>query len=163
MQTVAVSGERASSSAVRAALAAGDLDRASALLGRAFSMSGRVAHGKKLGRNLGFPTANMDTAGLVLPPTGVYAMHVQTFLRHSTHESRGAFHGVLNIGYRPTLKSAVHQLRVEAYLLDFNADLYGQELEITFIDKIREEQKFLSLAALKEQITRDVVVAKTRF
>jgi riboflavin kinase/FMN adenylyltransferase len=70
---------------------------------------------------------------------------------------------VLNIGSRPTLKNPAPELRVEAYLLDFNAELYGQELEITFIDKIRDEQQFPSLAALKEQITRDVAAARTLF
>ena len=111
--------------------------------------------GGQLGRQLGFPTANIDAAGLVLPPNGVYAIHAQAGGR--THRA------VLNIGLRPTLKNPAPQLRVEAHLLDFDGDLYGQEVEISFVEKLRDEEKFPSLEALQKQIAGDVARARNAF
>jgi riboflavin kinase/FMN adenylyltransferase len=153
MPAVALDGQPISSTRIRDAIRSGDLGGASRMLGRPCSLSGRVVAGDRLGRQLGFPTANLDVAGLVLPPGGVY--RAQALL------PGGAAHpAVLNIGHRPTLGAPVAELRVEAHLMDFDADLYGQELEIVLIEKLREERKFASLAELKEQIARDVRQAR---
>ena len=118
-------------------------------------LAGNVCEGDQLGRKLGFPTANLDATGLVLPPNGVYAVHAA--VQGKTHRA------VVNIGLRPTLQNPVPQLRVEAHLLDFKGDLYGQEMEITFREKLREEQKFPCLDELKVQIAKDVEEARGRF
>ena len=125
------------------------------MLGRAHSLAARVVEGDKLGHTLGFPTANLDTTGFVLPPNGVYAAHAA--IRGQTHRA------VLNIGRRPTLSNPTPELRVEVHLLDFTGDLYGEELEVTFAVKLRDEQKFASLDELKAQIARDVAGARMRF
>jgi riboflavin kinase / FMN adenylyltransferase len=155
LSAVSLDGEVVSSTRIREAIRAGQLDAASQMLGREYSLDGIVKRGDGLGRKLGFPTANVDAAGLVVPPTGVYAVHCAV--------AGTAHRGVLNIGYRPTLPSAAPELRVEAHLLDFNGDLYGQELEITFIDKLRDEQKFPSLEELREQIGKDISAARALF
>src|SRR6266478_2503343 len=155
MAAVSLDGKAVSSTRIREAIRAGDLDAASQMLGRAYSLSGAVIKGDQLGRKLGFPTANLDVTGLVLPPNGVYLARVQ--VQGHTHRA------VVNIGSRPTINSPDPQLRVEAHLLDFNPDLYGQEIEINFMDKLRDEQQFPSLDALKEQIARDISHAKSRF
>lgn len=153
MAAVSLDRKPVSSTRIREAIRAGELDLASQMLGRAYSIAAPVIEGDKLGRRLGFPTANLDTAGLLLPPNGVYAI---------TALVRGARHrGVLNIGTRPTLKEPNPTLRVEAHLLDFNNDLYGQELEIIFAEKLRDEQKFASVDELKAQIARDIASART--
>src|SRR6185369_786696 len=112
------------------------------------SLVGKVYRGDQLGRQLGFPTANLDVSGLALPPSGVYA--AQAILGGTFHRA------VVNSGTRPTLQSPVPQLRVEAHLLDFKAELYGQELELLFVDKLRDEKKFPSLEDLRRQISRDI-------
>jgi riboflavin kinase / FMN adenylyltransferase len=155
LAAVSLDGKAVSSTRIREAIREGELDSASQMLGRAYSLAGQVVRGDQLGRQLGFPTANLDVTSLMLPPNGVYAVHA--IAQGGTHRS------VLNIGYRPTLKNSVPQLRVEAHLLDFDADLYGKELEITFVEKLREEQKFPSTAALKDQIARDIAEASLRF
>lgn len=155
LAAVALDGQTVSSTRIREAIRAGRLEAAQQMLGREYSLAGRVVEGDRLGRKLGFPTANLDAAGLVLPPSGVYAIHV---------EVGGTRHrGVLNIGHRPTLANPAPQLRVEAHLLDFQGDLYGQEIEVTFVEKLREERKFPSLDALRLQIEQDVALARTKF
>src|SRR5207247_1777560 len=110
----------------------------------------------QLGRQLGFPTANLETTGLVLPPTGVYAVHALV-------QSR-TYRAVVNIGYRPTLRHPTGQVRVEVHLLDYaGGDIYGQEIELAFVQKIRDEQKFPSLEALKQAIAQDVAAARSCF
>src|SRR5579872_298590 len=154
MAAVSLDGRIVSSTRIREAIRAGELDAAGQMLGRACSLSGQVVRGDQLGHQLGFPTANLDVTGLVLPPNGVYAIHAQV---------RGqSYRGVMNIGSRPTLHNPLPQLRVEAHLLDFHDDLYGQEMEITPVEKLRDERKFPSLEALKEQITRDIAEARKR-
>jgi riboflavin kinase/FMN adenylyltransferase len=156
LAAVSLDGEAVSSTRIREAIRSGELDQAGQMLGRGYSLAGLVVRGDQLGRRLGFPTANIETAGLVLPPTGVYAVHAAIQGR--------TCRAVLNIGYRPTLQSGTPELRVEVHLLDFPGnDLYGEELELKFIDKIRDEQKFPSLEALKQQITRDIATAQARF
>ena len=155
LAAVSLDGEPVSSTRIREAIRGGQFDAAGQMLGRAWSLAGPVVKGDQLGGKLGFPTANLDVNGRALPPNGVYAVHVR--IDAQIHR------GVLNIGFRPTVSSGAPELRVEAHLFDFTGDLYGRDLEITFLEKLREEQTFPSLAALKEQIARDVASARRRF
>jgi riboflavin kinase/FMN adenylyltransferase len=164
LAAVSLDGKVVSSTRIRETIARGELDGVSQMLGRAYSLAGTVVRGDGLGRQLGFPTANLDINGLALPPRGVYAIHAEirsSSILHSSSSTRRR--GALNIGLRPTLQNPAPQLRVEVHLLDFQGDLYGQELEITFGEKLRDEQKFASLAELREQIARDVDSARARF
>ena len=147
-------GNAISSTRIREAIRAGNLNLAGQMLGRPYSLAGRVVAGDRLGRQLGYPTANLDATGLALPPNGVYA--AQAVVRDK------AYRAVLNIGYRPTLRNSSPQLRVEAHLLDFESDLYDEEVELAFVEKLRDEMKFASMAELKEQIARDVGEARSR-
>jgi riboflavin kinase / FMN adenylyltransferase len=155
MAAVALDGEPVSSTRIREAIRVGDLDAASQMLGRAYSMAGPVIEGDKLGRKLGFPTANLDPSGLALPPSGVYAIHA--VVSGKTHRA------VLNIGTRPTLGNPNPPLRVEAHFLDFDGDIYGHKLEIVFAEKLRDEKKFSSVDELKAQIARDIERARSVF
>jgi riboflavin kinase/FMN adenylyltransferase len=155
MAAVALDGQPVSSTRIRDAVRAGNFDAASQMLGRAYSFASRVVHGDRIGHTLGFPTANLDTTDLLLPPDGVYAAHATA--------GGKTFRAVLNIGHRPTVKNPNHELRVEIHLLDFSGDLYGQELEVTFAAKLRDEKKFASLDELKAQIARDIAEARQRF
>ena len=151
LAAVALDGETVSSTRIRQAILGGRLEEANQMLGRSWSLAGKVISGDKLGRTLGFPTANLDVTGLVLPPTGVYAVHAI-----ADGVPRRA---VLNLGFRPTVAFGSPSLRVEVHILDFDGDLYGQEIEVFFIGKLREEQRFLSVEALKSQIHRDLEAA----
>jgi riboflavin kinase / FMN adenylyltransferase len=155
MAAVSLDGRAVSSTRIREAIRAGDLDRVSQMLGRAYSVAGLVVRGDRLGHQLGFPTANLDPTGLALPPHGVYAVHAEA--------GGKTYRAVLNIGLRPTLQNPNPQLRVEAHLIDFAGELYGQELELAFVDKLRPEAKFPSLAELRAQIARDILEARLRF
>ncbi len=155
MAAVSLDGEPVSSTRIREALRAGDFDAASQMLGRPYSLTGRVVPGDHLGHQLGFPTANLDTDGLVLPPNGVYA--VRATVGRRTHR------GVTNIGFRPTLQNPTPALRVEVHLLDFSDDLQGQEMDVTFVARLRDEKRFPSTEELRAQIARDVAEAKARF
>ena len=155
MAAVSLDGEAVSSTRIREAIRAGNLDTASQMLGRAYSLAGRIVVGDRFGRELGFPTANLDATGLLLPPNGVYAAHAA--IGDKTH------HAVVNIGYRPTLQHPTPQVRVEAHLLDFHGELYGKEMELTFADRLRDEVKFASPDELKAQIARDVAEARAMF
>jgi riboflavin kinase/FMN adenylyltransferase len=141
-------GEPVSSTRVRELVAAGDFDLAGQMLGRPYSLVARVVKGAGIGRQLGFATANLDISGLLTPPGGVYAA--------SAEAGGQIYRAAVNIGRRPTVQPAAPDLQVEAHLLDFEGDLQGQELEITFVKKLRDEQKFPSLAALRDQIAKDV-------
>jgi riboflavin kinase / FMN adenylyltransferase len=151
LSAVSLDGQAVSSTRIREVIRAGNLDDASQMLGRPYAICGKVVLGDKLGRTLGFPTANLDVAGLVLPPNGVYAAVTR-------HEGR-LYRTALNIGIRPTVATG-RQLRVEAHLLDFDGDLYGQELELEIGEKLRDEKKFGSPAELKEQIARDITTVR---
>lgn len=155
MAAVALDGEVVSSTRIRAALQSGDFDAASQMLGRPYSISGNVVHGDQLGNKLGFPTANVDVTGLVLPPDGVYA--AWTSLKGTKHPA------VLNLGTRPTVQNSKHERRLEVHLLDFNGNLYDQEIEVEFVAKLRDEMKFASLDALKAQIAADADAAAKCF
>jgi riboflavin kinase/FMN adenylyltransferase len=153
--SVSLGGNVVSSTRIREAVRAGDLDAASQMLGRVYSLGGKVIRGDQLGAKLGFPTANVAVAGLVTPPQGVYAVHASVQGRQ--------YRGVVNIGFRPTLQNPNPQLQVEVHLLDFADDLYGQELEITVVEKLRDERKFPSHDALREQIRHDLEAARKMF
>ena len=152
LAAVSLDGRIVSSTRIREAIRAGELDAASQMLGRPYAISGRVVEGDRLGRQLGFPTANLDAAGLILPPNGVYAG--LTKVKKKSHRV------ALNIGFRPTMASAAPQLRVEAHLLDFSGKLYGEELKVEIGGKLREERKFASSAELRQQIARDIAVLR---
>ena len=148
LAAVALDGQTVSSTRIREAIRTGDLDAASQMLGQPYAVCGRVVTGDQLGRQLGFPTANLDVPGLILPPNGVYA---------ATTVVGGQRHRVaLNIGLRPTVAASQPKLRVEAHLLDFNGDLYGTELEVEIGTRLREERRFGSVDELKGQLERDV-------
>ena len=155
LAAVSLDGRAVSSTRIREAIRAGNLDRVSQMLGRAYSLAGVVVRGDGLGHQLGFPTANIEAAGLALPPHGVYAVHAETGGR--------TCRAVLNIGHRPTLRDPNPQLRVEAHLIDFAGDLYGQELEVTFVERLRAEKQFASLGELRQQIAQDILEAQMRF
>ena len=152
LAAVSLAGQIVSSTRIRERIAAGDLNAASQMLGRAYSISGKVTHGDKLGGKLGTPTANIDVTGLITPPNGVYA--VQARVGNTLHPA------VANLGYRPTVKEASPALRFEVHLLDFSGDLYEQELEISFAEFIRGEERFESLDQLKAQMNRDKETAR---
>jgi riboflavin kinase/FMN adenylyltransferase len=152
MPTVMLNGERASSTAVRTALAEGDLARARRLLGRAFSMDGRVVHGDKLGRELGFATANVQMKHNRPPFTGIFAVRVHG-LDGGPHE------GVASLGVRPTVTSNGRHV-LEVHLFDFAREIYGAHLRVEFLAKIRDEARYADLETLKAQIARDCDAAR---
>jgi riboflavin kinase/FMN adenylyltransferase len=152
---VSLDGQTVSSTRIRELIRTGDFDSASQMLGRPYSIAGRIIHGDRIGQKLGFPTANLDTTDLLVPPTGVYMAHAT--VKGLTHRA------VLNIGYRPTLNRPQPDLRVEVHLLDFNKELGDEEMEVTFVEKLREEKKFSSVEKLKGQIARDIGEAQKRF
>jgi riboflavin kinase / FMN adenylyltransferase len=144
-------GQELHSSAIRRLLGEGDIPAANRLLERDFVLRGTVEHGAEVGKGLGFPTANLAVQLNKLVPTqGIYAVRVRS--PHGRHL------GALNIGYRPTFGG--DRLTIEVYLLDFDGDLYGSQLEVAFIARLRDEKKFDSAAELAEAIARDV--AETR-
>jgi riboflavin kinase / FMN adenylyltransferase len=154
MGTVAVDGERASSTAVRAALSGGDLARAAALLGRNYAITGHVAHGDKLGRNLGFPTANIPLRR-VPALTGIFAVRV--------HGLRGEPRaGVASVGVRPTIRVDGKPI-AEAFLFDFNETIYGKRITVEFLHKLRDEARYPDLDTLTRQMSRDVMHAREYF
>ena len=150
-QSFCVEQTRVSSTAIRQALKADHLSEAAQMLGRDYSISGRVSHGRKLGRTIGFPTANIPLKRCVSPVSGVYVVQVLGI----QGEPLG---GVANIGQRPTVNGVRQQL--EVHLFDFTGDLYGQQLEIVLLHKLRDERKFESFDALKQQIELDAETAR---
>jgi riboflavin kinase/FMN adenylyltransferase len=150
MPDVAFDGERVSSSAVRAALQAGDFAHAERLLGRPYAISGKVIHGAKLGQDLGFPTANIVLRQRP-PLSGIYVVAVE-----------GLGPAVASVGLRPTVNPVASPL-LEVHLLERDGDLYGRRLRVTFLRKLRDEAKFEGLAALREAIARDAEQAREYF
>jgi riboflavin kinase / FMN adenylyltransferase len=148
---VMLDGERVSSSGVRAALASGDFERARRWLGRPWSMRGRVMPGRRLGRDLGFPTANLPLERRRAPVAGIFAVRV-----HGV--GSGPLPGVASLGTRPTV--AGDEALLEAHLFDFCEDLYGREIEVEFAAKLRDEARFASLEALTAQMRRDAADAR---
>lgn len=146
-----VDGERASSTAIRAALATGDMARARRLLGRPYVISGRVVEGDRRGRTLGFPTANIPLGARAMAVRGVFAVRVR-----DGNGSLGA--GVANVGHRPTIGRGGQ--RIEVHLFDFDDHLYGRHLCVELVHRLRDEQRFPSLDALRAQIARDAAAAR---
>jgi riboflavin kinase/FMN adenylyltransferase len=153
LPAVTVNGASVSSTAIRTAVESGDLSLAARLLGRDFSVFGKVAVGRKLGRTIGVPTANLLPESEQLPPNGVYAVNVAT-----GNEVRP---GVANIGVRPTVSPSGTERILEVHLFDFSGDLYGCDLEISFLRFLRAEHKFPNLEALRTQIAADVSYARS--
>jgi len=148
MPEVMQEGVRVSSSAVRAALAAGELERAAQLLGRPFTMSGRIAHGERLGRSLGFPTANIVLRRRP-PLAGVFVVEAEL------EETHARLRGAASVGRRPTLHADAAPL-LEVHLLDFDEAIYGRHLRVTFLARLRDEERYDGLEALRAAIARDV-------
>ena len=144
---------RISSTLIREKLAEGDFEQAAILLGRPFTMSGRVFHGDKKGRTIGFPTANILIRRRVSPVHGVFAV--------SVYDTHSHWHGVANVGKRPTVNGQRTQL--EVHMFDCTQSMYGKRLDIEFHSKIRDEKKFSSLEELKHQISLDAEQARQYF
>ena len=149
---VLLSGTRISSSGVREALARGDFELAGSWLGRPYSITGRVIQGNQLGRKLGFPTANLRTHRRRVPIAGIFAVLV-----HGV--SADPLPGVASMGTRPTVVGGGEML-LEAHLFDFAGDLYGREIEVEFVSKLRDEERFADLDALVVQMNQDAADAK---
>jgi riboflavin kinase / FMN adenylyltransferase len=147
-ERIEVSGKAMSSTVIRQHVAAGDFLWARKLLGRAYSILGVVIHGNKRGRTLGFPTANIDLQGLAYPPAGVYGVRVK--IGEQWHL------GAANIGTRPTVDPDRETPLLEVHVLDYAGNLYGSELELVFLFRVRDEQRFAGLDELKAQLKHDI-------
>jgi riboflavin kinase / FMN adenylyltransferase len=149
-----INKHRVSSTYIRNALEQGDLEKAEELLGRPYSILGRVVPGARRGRDLGFPTANIYLRHQVLPLTGVYIVQVKGL-------PNSPLNGIANIGFRPTIGD--ERKLLEVYIFDFSADIYRHKIEIIFLKKIRDEIKFASFAELRQQIIKDAVRGREFF
>lgn len=158
LPTVLLDGERVSSTRVRKALSEGDHILTDRLLGRPYSMMGRVRRGDQRGRQIGFPTANIFLQRKLTPVKGVYVVYMRGL--DLTNPAK-AWPGVANVGQRPTFDGT--RTLLEVHLLDFNQDIYGRHVEVEFCAKVRNEEKYASFDALKEQITKDVRFARDYF
>ena len=150
MKKIEYKGERVSSTIVRDLLAAGDLKHAATMLGRAYSTSGKVVHGDKRGREIGFPTANIHMFHNRPPLKGVFAVKLNNM------------YGVANLGVRPTI-AGFSKLNLEVHLFNFSKNIYGKHAHVTFLKKIRDEKKFENIDALKKQIHIDIDNVKKFF
>jgi len=153
LSQLVVNNKIVSSTKIRLALGVGDITKANHFLGYQYTLSGKVVEGNKLGRQLGFPTANIDTGDShkLVPGDGVYAVTVQT--------GGNIFNGMLNIGVRPTVNSNADHKTIEVHIFNFDQDIYHSEITVHFVEKIRDEQKFEGLDQLKEQLKNDQHVA----
>ena len=149
---VGVNGEIVSSTTIRRAVEAGDLTKAATMLGREYTILGTVVHGDNLGKKIGFPTANLSAHSEQFPPNGVYVADAKL--------DGVIYPGVVNLGHRPTISSSKSDRVLEVYLLDFDGDIYGKDLELRFIRYLRPEKKFENVDALVRQIERDVQQAR---
>ena len=166
-ETLDLGGDRVSSTRIREALAVADFDLAEKLLGRPFSMSGKVVYGDQRGRLLGAPTANLSLHRLRSPLSGVYAVEVSGTAASAAasteaRTSQDLWHGVANVGTRPTVGEEF-RANLEVHLLDFQGQLYGRRLTVVFRRKLRDEQKFESLDALQKQIHEDIARCRAIF
>jgi len=148
-----LAGEPVKSTRIRELLEKGDVEAARHLLGRPYSARGLVMRGDGIGARLGFPTANVEPAANKVLPRGVFAARAAS--------DAGEYPAVVNVGVRPTIGGG--DLRFEAHLLGFNGDLYGHELQVTFLKKLRDEKRFSNQEELREQIARDLVEARRFF
>ncbi|HWM23830.1 MAG TPA: bifunctional riboflavin kinase/FAD synthetase [Chthoniobacterales bacterium] len=152
VQAVTVNDEVVSSTAIRRAVADGDLSRAAAMLGREYTILGTVKAGAKLGRKLGFPTANLSAHSEQFPPDGVYVAEATL--------AGTPYRAVANLGYRPTVAAAEPERLLELHLFGLDKDIYGEEIEVRFLRYLRPEQKFENIEALAAQIARDAAQAR---
>ena len=152
--TLLIDGHRVSSTRIRACIQDGDFEQAEQLLGRPYSLCGKVSHGKKLGRTLGFPTINIKMGDKTLIVKGIFAVRVKGI-------DNRVLQGVASIGTRPTVNGV--DTILEVYILDFNQDVYGYCVDVEFLHKIRNEEKFDSLEELSRHIENDIKLAKTYF
>jgi len=155
VQAVTVNGEVVSSTAIRRAVADGDLIKATQMLGREYTIVGAVKTGEKLGRKLGFPTANLSAHSEQFPPNGVYVAEARL--------AGALYRGVANVGYRPTVSAGKPERLLELHLFDLNRDIYGKEVEVRFVRYLRPEQKFENVETLAAQIALDVAEAREQF
>src|SRR5436305_3211704 len=155
IRPVALKGEIISSTTIRRAVETGDLKKAAAMLGREYTILGTVVHGDDLGKNIGFPTANLSAHNEQFPPNGVYAATAQM--------TDAMYRGVVNLGVRPTVTKGVSDRVLEIHLLDFDRDIYGRDVEVRFVKFLRAESKFENVDALVAQIRRDVDQARELF
>jgi len=153
-ETLMIDGERVSSTRIRESIQQGDFEKAAELLGRPYSLSGRIAHGQKLGRELGYPTINIKMGDKTLIVKGIFAVNVKGL-------DNRVLEGVASIGTRPTVNGV--DTILEVYILDFDRDVYGYSVEVNFLHKIRNEEKFDSLEELAAHITQDTEKAKAFF
>ncbi|WP_423062901.1 bifunctional riboflavin kinase/FAD synthetase [Candidiatus Paracoxiella cheracis] len=154
MPTIMVDNERVSSTRVREALEAGDLNAAEKLLGRPYRLYGKVGHGDRLGRDLGYPTANVNLHRDLVPLGGIFVIRVYGLGDHP-------YEGVANVGTRPMVGGT--RILLEAHLFDFNAEIYGHNIEVEFLHKLRDEERYDTLEELVEHIHQDVIDAKNYF
>ena len=154
---VTVGGRDVNSTRIRELLGAGQVSEAAELLGRPYRVRGKVIEGDRRGRTLGFPTANLDPENEVLPAQGVYAGRIR-ILAAGGPEGLPA---VVNVGRRPTFKDAA-ELLAEAHLIDWTGDLYGRRVELSFLERLREERRFPDVEALRRQIEADRDAARSR-
>jgi riboflavin kinase/FMN adenylyltransferase len=153
-ETLMIDGERVSSTRIRESIQQGDFEKAAQLLGRPYSLSGRIAHGQKLGRELGYPTINIKMGDKTLIVKGIFAVNVKGL-------DNRVLEGVASIGTRPTVNGV--DTILEVYILDFDRDVYGYSVEVNFLHKIRNEEKFESLEELAAHIAQDTEKAKVFF
>lgn len=151
LDVLLINESNVSSTKIREAIQLGDFETANAYLGYQFTLHGTVVEGQKIGRTINYPTANVDTSDpdKIIPGYGVYAVRVSV--------RNQQYRGMLNIGSRPTVNHNADHRTVEVNILDFDDDIYGEPIEVVFYHKLREEQKFASLDALKEQLAKDRV------
>jgi riboflavin kinase/FMN adenylyltransferase len=159
LSSVMLGGERVSSTAVRTALQRGDLARVARLLDRPYSISGRVVRGESLGRQLGFPTANVQMKHNRPPLSGIFA--VELAVQSARHGDR-MLRGVASLGVRPTIVQGGRPV-LETHVFDFDGNLYGEHVRVDFHHKLRDEEKYADLATLTRQIARDVENARAFF
>ncbi len=149
VEAVLTDGMQTSSTDIRKHLQAGEMKAANKILGYQYTVSGRVVGGQQLGRRIGYPTANIEVEEphKLIPPDGVYAVKV--------HVEGKLFGGMLNIGYRPTVNHNVDHRSLEVHIFDFNRDIYSEEVELVFIQRVRDEQKFANVDELIAQLQTD--------
>jgi riboflavin kinase/FMN adenylyltransferase len=155
VEAVKVNGEVVSSTAIRQAVADGNLVKTTQMLGREYTILGTVIRGEQLGRKLGFPTANLSAHSEQFPPDGVYVAEARL--------GGALYRGVANLGHRPTVSSGKSERLLELYLFDLDREIYGEEMEVRFLRYLRPEKKFADLEALKAQIAADVQQARESF
>ena len=148
------------STRIRQMLAEGRVEETFAMLGRNYTVRGRVVEGHRRGHGIGFPTANLEPENEILPAPGVYAGQMR-FLDDGSHPAGSEFLAVTNVGVRPTFDDE-RQLVAEAHLLDFSGDIYGRRVELSFAHHLRDERRFSGVEGLREQITRDVEEGRRR-